>query len=125
MDETPVPDATDEDVTRIVRRDFPPAAHADVLAALGRYGDEPWQVAPPRVRLAILKLAAGNLERLRSQVAVACQDYRDVITPAEYPAYSQHPPDEPFTPDEKACLHAANSAQYTAWLHHKGAAPEP
>jgi hypothetical protein len=41
-----------------------------------------------RVRLAILKLAGGNLDELRKQVDAAKRDWRDVINPAEYPEAS-------------------------------------
>ena len=42
-----------------------------------------------RVQLAVLKLAGGSLESLRQHVAVARQDFRDVLVAAEYPEYSK------------------------------------
>ena len=41
------------------------------------------------MRLAVLQLASGSLERARAQMKVAKRDYRDVISAAEYPAYSR------------------------------------
>ena len=60
MSETPqqpIPRITDEDVERILRRDFALSVQEQVRAALARYGSEPWEREPPRVRLAILRLA--------------------------------------------------------------------
>jgi hypothetical protein len=37
------------------------------------------------VLLAILKLSGGDVDRLRELVKTACNDFRDVIAPAEYP----------------------------------------
>jgi hypothetical protein len=84
VDEQPVPSVSDEDVIRIVRRDFPQPLHAAVL---------------------------------ESQIEIACEDYRDVIAPAEYPAYSRHSAGKSLTVDKRAILYAADWAQYTAWLY--------
>jgi hypothetical protein len=37
--------------------------------------------------LAALKLASGDLDLLRKQIAAAGRDYRDVLVAAEYPEY--------------------------------------
>lgn len=42
-----------------------------------------------RNRLAVIKLAAGNLDELKKQIEVAKVDWRDVINPAEYPESSK------------------------------------
>ena len=56
---------------------------------LDEYGGETWQREPHRVRLAVLKLAAGSMERLRREVESAKRDYRDVLAPAEYSGYTK------------------------------------
>ena len=38
-----------------------------------------------RVRLAVLKLAEGDLDKLERNTMLAQQDYRDVLAAAEYP----------------------------------------
>ncbi len=58
-----------------------------VRAALAEYGKKEWHRELDRVRLAILKMAAGNIDWLRTAVAVAEQDFRDVLCAAEYPRY--------------------------------------
>jgi hypothetical protein len=84
----PIPDVTVSDVERVVRRDYHPGQVDEVLALLRTYGTESWEREATRVRVAILKLAEGDLSRLREQLAVAKQDYRDVLLGAEYLAYA-------------------------------------
>ena len=42
----------------------------------------------PRVRLAILKLADGDFDQLSKYTELAIQDFRDVVSTAEYPRYT-------------------------------------
>ena len=80
----PVPLVTREDVERVVQRDFAPSDHASALAMLTEYGaSEGGDHA--RVQLAVLKLAAGDIAVLRSQIEAAKFDFRDVLLAAEYP----------------------------------------
>ena len=83
----PVPKVVDADVDRIVRRDYPSQEVPDVLTALDRYGAQKWHREVPRVRLAILKLAGGDSKNLNKFIAMADQDYRDVVSFAEYSNY--------------------------------------
>jgi hypothetical protein len=89
MRNQPTPAVTQSDVERIVRRDFPPEQYAPVINLLDEYGNEQWQGARPRVRLAALKLADGDLKKLRNVIDSAKCDYRDVLSGAEYPGYSK------------------------------------
>lgn len=81
----PTPTVTCADVEHVVRRDFLPDQVPEVLAILNEYGTERWHHEPCRVRLAALKIAAGRLEELRTQIKIAKCDYRDVLASAEYP----------------------------------------
>ena len=83
----PTPEISPEDVERILHRDYAAEEVAAARLQLERYGSESWQHATDRVRLAALKLADGDLRRLRTEIDTACVDYRDVIGPAEYPRY--------------------------------------
>ncbi len=56
----PIPKVTEVDVQRIVRRDFPPQAVAKVLSLL----EQCRVMEADRTRLAILKLANGDLDEL-------------------------------------------------------------
>ena len=84
----PTPTVTTDDVHRVIRRDFGDSRFAEVQGILGAYGTKDWQRDPARVHLAILKLAGGDLSRLRQHTETACSDYRDVLSPAEYRRYS-------------------------------------
>lgn len=84
----PTPTVTTDDVHRVIRRDFGESAFSEVQAILGAYGTETWQRESARVHLAILKLAGGDLSRLRQHTEIACSDYRDVLSPAEFRRYS-------------------------------------
>jgi hypothetical protein len=75
------------DVERLLVRDFPPQEVSVARRALAEYGTKDWHREPERVRAAAMKLAAGSIERLREVLQTADQDFRDVVTEAEYPRY--------------------------------------
>jgi hypothetical protein len=85
----PVPQVRAADIERVVRREFTAAHVPEALAVLAEYGPATWHREPLRVRLAALKLAEGNLEKLRMAIDRAKRDYRDVLAPAEYPTFIQ------------------------------------
>jgi phage tail protein X len=88
---------------------------ASAEAELGRYGVGDHEPEIERVRLAVLKLAGDDLDRLRSNVRAAKGDYRDVLAWAEYPA--QMKSDSWRLPEaERQRLQEADQAQYLAWL---------
>jgi len=112
----PVPVVTDDDVARIARRDFPAQAD-EVLALLAGYGAESWEREQPRVRLAVLRLADGDMERLLQQLAYAKLDYRDVLMGAEYLAYATltlHTP-KPSAEDAQQAIEQ-DWRKYEEWL---------
>ena len=117
MTTQPTPSVTGADVERIVRRDFPADRAIEVLAMLDEYGAEDGQTEPHRVRLAALKLAAGDLQRLRYEIEGAKRDYRDVLGPAEYPGYSNRMfRIEELPQDEQQRIIDADWEQYRDWL---------
>lgn len=84
---------------------------------LNEYGAEEWHHERSRVQLAALKLAGGDLKKLRLQMNIAKYDYRDVLAPAEYPEYmkkfsgARHPP-----ADEREQVIEDDWKQYESWL---------
>ena len=74
-----------DEVVTAVQKTFPENVHTRVLEMLDTYGVESYERERERVQLAILKLSAGNEEKLREFVAVAKRDYRDVLFWAENP----------------------------------------
>ncbi len=85
----PVPDVTEADVERVVRRDFPSDQFDTVMGVLRQYGVEKWHRECVRVHLAVLKLSNRQLNELKVVIDVAKRDYRDVLGPAEYPEYGK------------------------------------
>ena len=67
--------------------------------------------AGDRVRLAILKVAGPDPDRVELLAGVARIDWRDVIAEAEYPRQMRRPPG---MADEAAIL--ADRAEYETWL---------
>ncbi len=89
MVQQPVPKVSDEDVRRIALRDFGEGNVALALSIVEEFGKQSWNKPSPRVRLAILKLADGDLDQLLDATQTAIEDYRDVLAWAEYPRYSR------------------------------------
>jgi hypothetical protein len=117
MTSQPTPNVTNADVDRIVTRDYAADQRARVWVVLREYGSEEWHPEIDRVRVAALKLAAGNLEHLRLHIDVAKIDYRDVIAAAEYPGYMKRiPPSEDVPPHERAQVIRDDWEQYEQWL---------
>jgi len=114
----PVPEVREADVIRIIRRDFPAEQFETVMSILSEYGREDWQRGVNRVRLAVLKLANGDLQALRNEIAVAKTDYRDVLAYAEYPEYMQKvSPTANITEEERTRIICADWAQFQSWLY--------
>ncbi len=112
MKTQPTPTVTDEDVRRVAIRDFGEANLSFVLSILDEYGKQEWPRGCARVRLAIMKLANGDMDRLLDETQVATVDYRDVISPAEYPTYSWDEKDEV----KKQISYKDDWKQYSEWL---------
>jgi hypothetical protein len=107
----PTPTYTDGDFERTLARDFPTALHAHVRALLDSYGMEEWHREALRVRMACLKCANGNMDRLREMIGLACADYRDALSAAEYRHYSRARTDA-----EKRTAISKDWAELQTWL---------
>ena len=114
----PIPEITENDVLRIVRRDFTTEQFDAAMCILNEYGTEGWQRGVHRVRLAVLKLARGDLQALRCEIDVAKIDYRDVLAYAEYPEYMQKAsPSGGLAKIERERIIRADWTQYQSWLN--------
>ncbi len=113
-----IPDVTEKDVERVVRRDFSEEPYETVMAVLREYSERRFPKECPRVQLAALKLAKGNLKRLRLHLEDAHRDYRDVLAAAEYPEYMMVPASWMSQLSRKEQLRIVNSDwdQYSKWL---------
>ena len=117
MTAQPTPTVTSADVERIVRRDFSADRVPEVLSMLDEYGSATWQREAHRVRVTALKLAAGSVERIRSEIEGAKCDYRDILAAAEYPGYFRRVPGPGKLPtDEEQRIIDADWRQYRDWF---------
>jgi len=109
----PAPEVSDEDVERIVRRDYP-AADVDRILALAAQVDVRER---PRVVLACLKLAAGNVEKLIGHFNEAPGYYREILGDAEYPlAIKRWFHMDRLSEEECQRIYDADWTQYQAWF---------
>lgn len=87
---------------------------AEVRRILETYGIEDYEKETSRVKLAILKLAGPDQNKIRKYTLMAKQDYRDVIAWAEYPRQSK----KLSIPDsqKKKKIIQADREEYKTWL---------
>ena len=117
-----VPKLTHADVLRIIERDFPVEERSEVWNRLKQYKNLLRPAATDdenaRVHLAILKLCDGQLSHVCKLVDQAYQDFRDVLSPAEYPEFHKigFVGIDRLTPQEKDELIKRDWDQYHKWL---------
>ena len=109
-----IPQVGDDDLRRVVERDFAVDVCDSVIAMLEQYKSvEPW-----RVRLSILKLADGDMERVRAYVQDANDDSRDVLAWAECPRLCKVGfGGTKLTTEQRESIRKKDWEQYVAWLH--------
>jgi len=87
MHSQPIPSVTWTDVEELVRRDYSADQVGEVSSILKEYEKDSSDQEPSRVQVAVLKLAHGNVERLRLHIKAATINRRDVVLAAQYPEY--------------------------------------
>ncbi|HKC95324.1 MAG TPA: hypothetical protein VKB81_15005 [Nitrospira sp.] len=108
-----VPDVSESDVERIIKRDLPVEEHDGILEIIRQL--EVREKA--RVVLACLKNSGGDLRKLKYDLAEASGYYREHIGEAEYPNYMK----KIFRIDklseaEISTIFEKDKNQYLAWL---------
>ena len=94
---------------------FPEAdIRQSVLSMLESYGADENDREPDRVRVAILKLSAGDAKKLQAYLDTAKIDYRDVLAMAEFPR--QLNSTSFIYDDKKQILIDKDLADYKSWL---------
>ena len=109
----PVPKVSRSDVDRIIERDFAPQDRDDLEVLLSDLD----QSLSPRVLIAVLKLADGDMRKFESNLEAAHADWRDVIAYAEYPAYMKATAGaQRLSHERRDELVEADWEQYQSWL---------
>jgi hypothetical protein len=75
---------SEEDVINRVKKEYPPEDVDEVLTILGEYGRDEYESSPEFMRLAILRLANRNKQKLSGLVKTTKWDYRDVLGGVQY-----------------------------------------
>lgn len=120
MQSQPIPEVNWNDVERIVRRDFPASQVAEIIVILKEYGKSKRQREAARIQVAVLKLAHGNIERLRMHIKAASADSRDVLAAAESPEYFKRGSGvEALSAKEHSQIIESDWKQYKDWLQPK------
>ena len=109
-----IPQVSETDVHRIVKRDYSSNQHAMILEMIEKAG----QKEGARIVLACLKNANGDIEKLKSQLTDSSGYWREIISKAEYPNYSK----KLFRIDqlsdaEQQAIIDADKSQYLYWLN--------
>jgi hypothetical protein len=107
------PDVTEADVERILSRDYPPEVR-DTIREMTRGVTVSEK---PRVILACLKNAGGDLQKLRGQLGEANGYYREIIGEAEYPNYMKAwSRIDRLSAEEQERIIEKDKVQYLKWL---------
>ncbi|MCA9424567.1 MAG: hypothetical protein KC994_05810 [Candidatus Omnitrophica bacterium] len=114
----PIPNVTQEDVERIVRRDFPADEYESVSTMLEEVGGGSEGAERSRLQLAVLKLSEGRQATLRMEVQSAKFDFRDAIAAAEYPEYKKLGSRvDSLSTEERNRIVVEDWNQYQEWLY--------
>lgn len=113
--EQKIPSISNDDINRIIKRDFPQLKPSEIEDVLKGYNSES-ERGKNRVYASILKLSNGNIKLIREYVEKANIDYRDVIALSEYPNYSEYAFEDELPVQKKKQLIDDDWKQYEAWL---------
>ena len=105
-------------VLEIIARYWPDVDPDEIIKILDGYGLERYEQGRNRVQIAILKLCAGQIERLPELVKMAKTDYRDVLAYAEYPEEMKigFVGMNKLSPEEALSVRRRDREQYLSWL---------
>jgi len=111
-----VPQVSDADVERVLKRDVVVDAQQEIQDIIKRLEVR----YKTRVVLACLKNSAGNIEKLKRDLAEAPGYYREHIGEAEYPNYMKKVFGiDKLSDAEKSAIFETDKTQYLAWLNRK------
>lgn len=114
--ELPIANISENDIDRLVKRDFHPEEVIEILKLLSLYQSETLN-GKNRVHASILKLSNGNISKVRNYIEMANNDYRDVIALAEYPNFSEHAFNDDLVEDKVKQLENSDYVQYAIWFN--------
>jgi hypothetical protein len=109
-----IPSVSEVDIERVVRRDYPPEIQGAIHEMIR--GVEVRE--KPRVILACLKNANGDLQKLKGELTNAGGYWREIIGEAEYPNYTKKMfRADRLSAEERERIIEKDKTQYLQWLH--------
>jgi hypothetical protein len=109
-----IPSVTDDDIERVVRRDYPTETQGAIHELIRGVDVR----EKPRVILACLKNGRGDFQKLKGELTNAEGYYREIIGEAEYPNYIKKMfRMDKLSADEQKRIVEKDKAQYLKWLH--------
>ncbi|HEV8284838.1 MAG TPA: hypothetical protein VGQ09_11050 [Chitinophagaceae bacterium] len=114
--EQKIPNISDHDIKRIIKRDFPQFEFSEIESILKMYKSES-EKGRNRIYASILKLSNCNIDLMKKYVENANKDYRDIIALSEYPNYSEYAFDDNLTEEKEKQLITDDWIQYITWLN--------
>jgi hypothetical protein len=103
----------EDDVERVLRRDYPASLVDELLALIATVEVR----EKPRIVLACLKIADGDVNRLRRELADASGYYREILGEAEYPLATKRWSHIESLPEEEVrAIYEKDWRQYFEWL---------
>lgn len=106
------------DIKRLIKREFPNKPISEIETILKQYVSES-QTGRNRVYASILKLSNGNIDKLIKGVEQANKDFRDIISIAEFPNYSENAFTNNLSNEKEKQLIEKDWKQFKAWLDKK------
>jgi len=111
-----VPEVNQEDVERVLQRDFPVEHWQEAREMMQRVQ----VIEKHRVILACMKSAGGDVQKLQNNLNEASGYWREIISEAEYPFYSKKMfRIDKLTEKEQADIIEKDRKQYLEWLDGK------
>lgn len=101
----PIPKVTNEDIERIIKREFPNSSFEEVKEILDQHESN-------RVKVAAIKNSHGDLDKLKRQIASAKYDSRETLLTAECPNCQI----KDMSKEEMKEISEKNWQQYQQWF---------
>ncbi len=110
--EQPVAKISDAELEKLIDREFP--ENSDLIKRKLTEIQSDSQNGKNRIGAAVLKLAKSDLSAIDSLIKKANEDFRDVVSQAEYPRASEYGFDEPSEKELKTD-YLNDWAEYVDW----------
>lgn len=117
LEHAPAAEISDELLRKLIRREFPKIFTRLKVKWLLNSISSDSKAGKNRLSAAVLKLAQGDIAKLKLLVERCNYDFRDVVSEAEYPIYSSYGGFGKVPEDKIKEVYAADWNQYSDWIN--------